>query len=340
MSEKVKSRLIRYLPSIYQENTFLEEFLLAFEKVIYDGWKSDEGNGNNVAGFDAILNTIDRCFIPSSRDTDHPGNQTDPEFLPWLAKWVDLTLDEEWGEKERRENISRAMDLYRWRGTVKGLKEYLKIYAGLEPEIRECRWPAGMQIGIASMIGGVTLEYALESFSAEQETAAHADYYVITEQTPPGTAFYYLADQAGKITLDLEENKVTVDYISPAMGITRRIHNNATATRRDGLADNRYTLTGMPTSGEAPIKATYAGDTVFIDEEDDVPYRFIVDVKLDPAKLDPEKSISEITEKIRAIVDLEKPAHTLYYLKLTLGRTVTAMQIAVHSTIAIDTTIG
>jgi hypothetical protein len=48
-------------------------------------------------------------------------------------------------------------------------------------------------------------------------------------------------------------------------------------------------------------------------------------------------------DKVRAIVDLEKPAHTIYYLKLTpvvSEYVLEAMQIGVHSTIAVDTTVG
>jgi phage tail-like protein len=342
MSEKVKSKLIGYLPSIYQdqENSFLVVFLRAFEKIIYDGWDSGSGNGNDVPGFDSILKEIDRYFIPVapvSRNAELPPHQTDAEFLPWLAKWLDLTLYEEWGEKEQeqklRENIRSAMDLYRMRGTVPGLKKYLQIYAGQEPEIRECCWPAGMQIGVASMIGGMTPE--MEKFAKIEKVPLEPnDFYVVRENSPGGKVYYYRADkvlQVDVVDLDAGSRSVTIDYISPDSGaVERQVHVNVSLTRRDGLADTEYKITG-----EGEITAIYSGDTVLIDEEKDIPYRFIVDVTVPPEKL---KDVN--IGKIKAIVELEKPAHTLYYLRLIPKRVVTSMQIAVHSTIAVDTTIG
>jgi hypothetical protein len=48
-------------------------------------------------------------------------------------------------------------------------------------------------------------------------------------------------------------------------------------------------------------------------------------------------------DKVKAIVDLEKPAHTLYYLKLTYVESrvdLQYMQIEVRSDIGINTVIG
>jgi phage tail-like protein len=62
---------------------------------------------------------------------------TPPELLPWLASWLGLALDERWPEDQRRALILAAVDLYQWRGTRRGLSEFLRLYTGLTPEIVE-----------------------------------------------------------------------------------------------------------------------------------------------------------------------------------------------------------
>ena len=62
---------------------------------------------------------------------------TPEELLPWLASWVNIVLDESWPVDRRRNLIKSAVQLYQWRGTRRGMTEYLSVYAGVEPEITE-----------------------------------------------------------------------------------------------------------------------------------------------------------------------------------------------------------
>ena len=110
----------------------------------------------------------------------------------------------------------------------------------------------------------------------------------------------------------------------------------ATVSREDNLIDDRYELT----IGAEPDLQTviYSGDTVLIDEEVH-PYRFIVDVRISPTNLEK----TRVLDKVRAIVDLEKPAHTIYYLKLTpvvSAYALEPMQIEIRSTIGQDSYVG
>ena len=57
--------------------------------------------------------------------------------LRWLASWIDLVLDENWPIQKRRQLIRAGVELYHWRGTRRGLREYLRIYTDVEPEIVE-----------------------------------------------------------------------------------------------------------------------------------------------------------------------------------------------------------
>lgn len=66
----------------------------------------------------------------------------DPEFLPWLASWFDLAFDPSWSLAQRRRILGEIVDLYRWRGTKRGLTKLLALHIGLEaglPRIVENR---------------------------------------------------------------------------------------------------------------------------------------------------------------------------------------------------------
>jgi len=60
---------------------------------------------------------------------------TSEEFLRWLASWLDLALDESWESDRRRRLVASAVVMYRWRGTKRGMLEYLTAYLGTLPEV-------------------------------------------------------------------------------------------------------------------------------------------------------------------------------------------------------------
>ncbi len=70
---------------------------------------------------------------------------TPPDFLPWLASWVGIELDETWPENRQRAMVAAAARLHRDRGTHRGLVEYLELLTGGEVELIESggtRWSA------------------------------------------------------------------------------------------------------------------------------------------------------------------------------------------------------
>jgi len=110
------------------------QFLLIFESIL----KPIENSiGNLALYFDPLM--------------------TSESLLPWLATWVDLALDTTWPEKRRRELVKSATELYRWRGTKRGLSEYLRIYTGSMPEISEyipgMRLDQETELGINTRLG-------------------------------------------------------------------------------------------------------------------------------------------------------------------------------------------
>jgi phage tail-like protein len=335
MPDQAKSRYLDYLPAIYQQDPFLGQFLVPFDDVL--------------AGFEDLLSDIDRYFAPAL---------TDSEFLPWLASWVALALDAEWDDAKRRQLIGEAVELYRWRGTRYGLERYLEIYTELVPEIREWRWPGGMQIGVASRIGGPPPddadappripppppspgdEASARITDVVRQEPGYYDYYVVTLGAADGEGFprqlYYRADQVEKV--EVGDGYVGIWHLPPGGGPAELIdHEPATVTRRDGLIDDRYTLSVIVDGRRTEYP--YVGDTWLIEEaEEERPYHFIVDVRV-PA----EKVESVQIDKVRAIVDLEKPAHTVYYLKLTpvtTGYVLEPMQVGVRSRMDLETIIG
>lgn len=108
------SSYLQYLPPIYQEDPFVGRFLLIFESILDP--------------IDRVIDQIHHYFDPLLA----------PEpLLPWLASWVDLVLNEKWSLERRRALVRHAADLYRWRGTRRGVSEYIRIYTGFTPIIDE-----------------------------------------------------------------------------------------------------------------------------------------------------------------------------------------------------------
>jgi phage tail-like protein len=59
------------------------------------------------------------------------------ELLPWLAGFLGLVLDERWPAAAKRTLVAEASDLFRLRGTLRGLRRWLAIYLGRDPVILE-----------------------------------------------------------------------------------------------------------------------------------------------------------------------------------------------------------
>ena len=126
----------KWLPSIYQRSdatgrNFLRDLL----------WITQHLFGRIEDTLDVIHTYFDPYEAPD-------------EFMPWLASWTAMVLEEEWPKEKKRKLIKKAIELYKVRGTVKGLKLFISLFTGHEPEIRENAWPfRGCRIGVTSGIG-------------------------------------------------------------------------------------------------------------------------------------------------------------------------------------------
>jgi len=129
-----KGRYLDHLPAIYQEDELMGRFLMLFESFL--------------APIEQQIEQLALYLDP---------RLTPPEFLPWLASWIDLVLDEAWPEDRRRQLLGAATDLYRKRGTCRGLQEYLEIYTGGNATIVEHR-AHNLRLGPEARLGsGVAL---------------------------------------------------------------------------------------------------------------------------------------------------------------------------------------
>ena len=134
--EVVQPSWIRFLPGVFQDTDeenadFLKRFLSIQQHVALQ--------------VEEKLESIHSFFDP--RETPEP-------FLPWLASWVAMSLHEGWSVERRREVIHRAAEMYRLRGTAEGLRLSLSLFAEVDAEIVEFRWPyPGFVIGRHAVIG-------------------------------------------------------------------------------------------------------------------------------------------------------------------------------------------
>jgi phage tail-like protein len=148
-SENQVSALLDDLPGVFQEDrepgrpNFLGRFLLAFEKLLLGLGDPDE------PGLEEIVAKIYRYFEPGEHLPE--GERAPDDFLPWLAGWLALTLREGWGTERQRDLIARASELYRLRGTKRGVEEFVQIYTLLGVTIEELNTP--FQIGVHSTVG-------------------------------------------------------------------------------------------------------------------------------------------------------------------------------------------
>ena len=109
---------LRYLPAVFREDTESAEFLDRFLSIMDEFWRQ----------IGVTLDSIPRLLNPLG---------TPAEFLPWLASWLGLVLEQNWSEDAKRRLIKNAHRLFKLRGTPAGLKLHIALITGHEPQILE-----------------------------------------------------------------------------------------------------------------------------------------------------------------------------------------------------------
>jgi phage tail-like protein len=96
-------------------------------------YQADDFTCRWLAGFDEVI-------APILSDLDNLDVYLDPgvapeDFVAWLGGWLGLGVEESWSPEALRRIVQMATEVFRWRGTVRGLAAYVSAYAGVEPEI-------------------------------------------------------------------------------------------------------------------------------------------------------------------------------------------------------------
>ncbi|HKE97854.1 MAG TPA: phage tail protein [Actinomycetes bacterium] len=109
-----RHRLLDVLPALYQEDAFTGRFLSAF----------DDALAPMLSTLDNLEAYLDPALAPE-------------DFLAWLGGWLGLAVEDGWPRARRRALVAEAVELYRWRGTVRGLALLVELFTGDPPEISE-----------------------------------------------------------------------------------------------------------------------------------------------------------------------------------------------------------
>src|SRR5262245_9234930 len=88
------SSYVQYLPAPYQGDPVIGRFLQIFER--------------SLAPIEQTIDGVANYFDP---------RLTPVEFLPWLASWIGVEIDENWPVARTREWLAEAADLMRRQGT-------------------------------------------------------------------------------------------------------------------------------------------------------------------------------------------------------------------------------
>jgi len=156
-------RVVTLYRESYEDRDTVLEQRPARGQMVYEGtevtiWVARRGFVEHLPAIyrrsDAVGRNLvrDLCFVFEHMFDSIEKNLTDGwrfydphvapmEFLDWLSGWTAFTLDLDWPEAQKRALVKRAVDLYRIRGTKRGLTLFLKLFTGHEPEIKENEWP-------------------------------------------------------------------------------------------------------------------------------------------------------------------------------------------------------
>lgn len=103
-----RSLYLNFVPALYREVDFIGRFLKIFEQAFEPA----------VQTLDVLWAYLDPMTAPQA-------------MLPFLAHWVAWPIDRRWTLERQRFLIRSAVELYRWRGTRRGLRLYIHLYTDL-----------------------------------------------------------------------------------------------------------------------------------------------------------------------------------------------------------------
>ncbi|SDF45491.1 phage tail protein domain-containing protein [Lentzea fradiae] len=106
--------LIGFLPAVFAESDFTVRWTTGFDDVL----------APLISTIDCVDAYLDPMLAPE-------------EFVRWLSSWFGVLLDESWPLTAQRAVVAEAVDLFRMRGTMAGLRRHLSVVVDGEVEIHE-----------------------------------------------------------------------------------------------------------------------------------------------------------------------------------------------------------
>jgi phage tail-like protein len=102
------------IPGLYHDDEFFMNLVDAFDMVL--------------APIQAVVDDLDAYIDPLTAP---------PDLLEWVGSWMGLTVNRRWPVQRRREFVARALSVYLWRGTRRGIEEAVELYTGSRPEVTD-----------------------------------------------------------------------------------------------------------------------------------------------------------------------------------------------------------
>lgn len=243
-----RQSLVNFLPQAFQQpemdggGSFLRGFLSIVQ--------------HNYDSVNLQLAEIHNIFDPRT---------THPDFLPWLASWLAITLNPDWLPLQRRQMLMAATQLFPDRGTAKAIREFVRIYVGARVEIKENSWPfQGFRIGVHSTVGDdtvilppmnlahcfvVQLDKPVSAVSDDEIIKIHQ---IIQNQKPAHTSYFLSfsdesdAGQMGAfMAIGMAPTEVVEGIAPPVIGVGIGIGFDGTVYEADNVG-------GLIVSADAP----------------------------------------------------------------------------------------
>jgi hypothetical protein len=126
-----------------------------------------QGREESVPGLERLLDGIARYSDPltvpgaARRPSEGETGYFDDDFVPYLARWVALSLRQRWPDAKRRRLIQTIVPLYKKRGTPDGIRQVLELFVEWPVKISE---DLGLVIGERSTVAHDTTVGGLPHF--------------------------------------------------------------------------------------------------------------------------------------------------------------------------------
>jgi phage tail-like protein len=102
------------MPAVFQEDAFTPRFTAGIDDVL----------APIISAIDCLEAYLDPMLAPA-------------DFLQWVSSWFGEVIDENWPQQRRRRFVAEAVEMFRVRGTVAGLRRELELGSGGRVEIAE-----------------------------------------------------------------------------------------------------------------------------------------------------------------------------------------------------------